>query len=254
MKIVQVKSAPRLLNNFKEAEAHPWVLSFVYDKDNARSFLPDFNTHLRALYKACIRANMPTDYSALIFKKESRKIDSCHKSSGVIMMNIPSCLKEQLHSDFDTYPKVFNLNSLDLLTTDTLIGWDFNLRDGSKHTISLPIEALQKLNTEDSNDDETGRFIDIIFICDEIVCFSGFWYTTDYNERIRLAKSINSLYHPPSNIQLKSGLKKAIAVGSPKPWINKIYQKSKSIFYTQLTCFEYKNQGKDKDSQKSKFI
>lgn len=244
MKAVQIKPAPRLMENFELTEAHPWVLSFVYDKDNARSFLPDFNAHLRTLYKACIRDQMPTDYSALIFKKDSKKINSCNRSSGIIIMNVPSYLKEQLHGDFDTYPKVFNLNSLDLLTTDTLVGWDFNLRDGSKHTISLPIEALQKLDLDVSHDKDEGNFIDIAFICDDIVCFSGFWYTTDYSQRINLAKSISSLYQPPSNRLLKTGLNKAVAAGSPKPWINNTYKESKSRFYTQLTCFEYASKDK----------
>lgn len=120
-------------------------------------------------------------------------------------------------------PSVFNIDSLDLQSAQTVFGWSCTLPDGKTYCLMIPDYTLDTAGLLQCKNHQRVqvRFVQVVFVAgDSIVC-GGFWFDGDELEGAHAASMYSSNYRhyaPLDEEVLEVAACRAELAGSAQPW------------------------------------
>lgn len=230
----------------------PKIVPTFLSRAEVQQKCPSFWNEMDKVAKHCEEVGWSPKMTSLIAPRYMLgDVEPYEGFGAALVLNLPGAFEPCLTELAIQEPYVFNLDSLDKLSAQTLLSWGCTLLNGKKFCLMLPESALSACGLFDckNNKREQVAFVQVVFIAGESVVCGGFWFDGDSIENLHATCMYSSNYRhycPLEEDILTDAARHAELAGSPTPWEIRPWQDELGVYCMQLAVVGLREPGKEK--------
>lgn len=234
----------------------PTIRATVLSRKTVRQQWPAFDGQLTILTQSCAESGHSPRMAGLIAPRSVLGGQACFSAQmgHALVLNLPGAFEPCLAGLVQQKPKLFNLDSLNRMSSETLYGWHCILPDGRPFCLMVPDNTLQnsdllRIHNADYTEDRV-VFVPVVMVAGNSVASGGFWYDADDELEGQGAAMSSNNYRPYrlwDAATREASARQAEQVGSSTPWVIRPWRDEQGIYLMQFAILQYRRQRPNED-------
>lgn len=230
----------------------PRVLPMELSRAQVASEWPAFPEILDSVSKACEAVGRSGEMVAVIGGRAALAgAEQLDAYGSAVVIRLPDAFAPCLADLAVQAPSPENVESLDLMTSDSVYSWYAVLPDGRKFSLLMQNDAMMTLLDIWSGNRGRVPFVPVVFVAGDACVCGGFWFDADDEAEAQCVGLYGGPNHRPyrmySDEELAMAAEVANQAGSPTPWKHGPWTNSDGITCIQLAVYQVTEPAPDGD-------